>query len=120
MPLLSLLLLISIFAASCNNCSAFKILLEKSGTVAGYSGNFSIGNYENSRDRLIYGPYKNVLTGPMRNFASFTPTFSEHIKSSELCASCHDLTTPYSDEQGQILSHNIEEEFPEQMVYVSF
>ncbi|SHE22944.1 cytochrome c family protein [methanotrophic endosymbiont of Bathymodiolus puteoserpentis (Logatchev)] len=87
------------------------------GTDAGYSGNFSIASYENSRDRLIYGPYKNVLTGPMRNFASFTPTFSEHIKSSELCASCHDLTTPYSDEQGQILSHNIEEEFPEQMVY---
>jgi len=87
------------------------------GTDAGYSGNFVINSYENSRDRLIYGPFENVLTSPMQSFASFTPVFSEHIKSSELCASCHDLTTPYSDEQGNILSHNVEDEFPEQMPY---
>jgi len=86
------------------------------GTDAGYSGNFSVSSYENSQDRIIYGPYKNVLTGPMQSFR-FTPVFSEHIKSSELCASCHDLTTPYSDEQGNILSHNADDEFPEQMPY---
>jgi len=87
------------------------------GSDAGYSGNFTVNSYANSRDRLIYGPYQNVLTGPMQNFAGFTPVFSKHIKSSELCASCHDLTTPYSDENGQILSHNAEDEFPEQMPY---
>ncbi|MCK5727982.1 MAG: hypothetical protein KAH08_02055 [Methylococcales bacterium] len=87
------------------------------GTIAGYSGNFVIDETKNKTDRPIYGPYKDVRTQPMRNFASFTPTYSEHIKSSELCASCHDLTTPYTDENGVILSKTVEDEFPEQMPY---
>lgn len=87
------------------------------GTEAGFSGNFVIDSFPRSTDRLIYGPFKNVLTNPMQNFANFTPVYSEHIKSSELCASCHDLTTPYTDELGNILSTGIEDEFPEQMPY---
>jgi hypothetical protein len=87
------------------------------GTVAGYSGNFAIDVATTKKDRPIYGPYKEVFTQPMRNFVSFTPTFSEHIKSSELCASCHDLSTPYTDENGTVLSTNTEDEFPEQMPY---
>lgn len=90
---------------------------EPFGTEAGFSGNFVINSYPTSTERLIYGPYENVLTRPMQNFANFTPVYSEHIKSSELCASCHDLTTPYTDEQGNILSTNAENEFPEQMPY---
>lgn len=87
------------------------------GTEAGFSGNFVIDSYSTSTERLIYGPYKDVLKNPMQNFANFTPVFSEHIKSSEHCASCHDLTTPYTDELGNILSTNTEDEFPEQMPY---
>ncbi len=87
------------------------------GTVAGYSGHFVIDEASNKTDRPIYGPYKDVFTRPMQRMASFTPTFSEHIKSSQLCASCHDLTTPYADENGVILSKTVEDEFPEQMPY---
>ncbi len=87
------------------------------GTVAGYSGHFVIDEASNKTDRPIYGPYKEVRTRPMQRMASFTPMFSEHIKSSELCASCHDLTTPYADEKGVILSKTVEDEFPEQMPY---
>jgi len=87
------------------------------GTNAGYSGHFAIDSYPTSTERLIYGPYQNVNTMPMRNMANFTPVYSEHIKTSELCASCHDLTTPYTDENGTILSQTVEDEFPEQMPY---
>jgi len=87
------------------------------GTEAGFSGNFNVKSYNGGQERLIYGPFQNVLTAPMQNFANFTPVFSEHIKSSELCASCHDLTTPYTDEQGIILSKTKADEFPEQMPY---
>ncbi len=87
------------------------------GTEASFSGNFSVKNYQSGQDRLIYGPFKNVRTGPMQNFTGFTPVFSEHIKASELCASCHDLTTPYTDEQGTVLTKTKEDEFPEQMPY---
>jgi hypothetical protein len=87
------------------------------GTDAGYSGHFVIDTYPTNTERLIYGPYQNVNTRPMQNMASFTPVHSEHIKSSELCASCHDLTTPYTDENGAILSQTVEDEFPEQMPY---
>ncbi|NOQ14944.1 MAG: hypothetical protein GQ583_10780 [Methyloprofundus sp.] len=90
---------------------------EPFGTEAGFSGNFVIDSFPTSTERLIYGPFKNVLTRPMQNFANFTPVYSAHIKSSELCASCHDLTTPYTDEEGNILSTGPEDEFPEQMPY---
>lgn len=87
------------------------------GTPEGYSGNFTIDSFPTQTERRIYGPYQNVNTRPMQMMANFTPTYSKHIKSSELCASCHNLTTPYTDEHGVILSHTIEDEFPEQMPY---
>ncbi|MCK5356590.1 MAG: hypothetical protein KAJ63_15850, partial [Methyloprofundus sp.] len=90
---------------------------EPFGSEAGFSGNFVVDSFPSSTERLIYGPFENVLTRPMQNFANFTPVYSKHIKSSELCASCHDLTTPYTDEHGNILSSSTEDEFPEQMPY---
>lgn len=90
---------------------------EPFGTEAGFSGNYVIDSYSSNSERLIYGPYEDVLTSPMQSFANFTPVFSEHIKSSEHCASCHDLTTPYTNGQGVILSTGKEDEFAEQMPY---
>jgi hypothetical protein len=52
----------------------------------------------------------------MQNFASFTRVFGEHIKSSKHCASCHELTTPYTDENGTIVSGD-GDQFPEQTPY---
>ncbi len=82
------------------------------GTEAGFSGNFQVES-----EGIIYGPYENVSTTPMETFVGYTPIFSEHIKSSEVCASCHELTTPYTDENGNILSQGKEDEFPEQSPY---
>ncbi len=89
------------------------------GTEAGFSGKFTIKTFPTSTERLIYGPYKDILTRPMQNFANFTPVYSEHIQSSELCASCHDLSTPYTDEHGNVLSQE-DNKFPEQMPYTEW
>lgn len=87
------------------------------GTLAGTSGNYEIESFTKEIDRKIYGPFENVLTRPMQQFVKYTPTFSAHIKASELCASCHDLKTPYTDETGKVLSSDKKSEFPEQMAY---
>lgn len=84
------------------------------GTPEGMSGHYPISN---PSDRKLYGPYENVFTQPMQMNVNYTPTFSAHVKESELCATCHNLKTPFADEQGNILSSTPESEFPEQMPY---
>ena len=82
------------------------------GTLAGMSG-----NYEVDESRTIYGPYSDVATGPMINNVDYTIQYSDHVKQSKLCATCHNLKTPYVDEEGNVLSTTAESEFPEQMPY---
>ncbi len=82
------------------------------GTLDSFTGKYKIGN-----NRKIYGPYDNVFTRPMYMRTGYTPVFSQHIKESEICATCHNLKTPYVDEFGNILSDTPESEFPEQMPY---
>jgi len=86
------------------------------GTDAGYSGHYTIDTFTYPVDRLIYGPYTNVFANPMRNNVSYTITYSPHIRESEICATCHNLRTPYVDENGNVIS-TPETEFAEQMPY---
>jgi hypothetical protein len=86
------------------------------GTTAGFSGHYSIDTYANPVDRLIYGPYTNVFAEPMRNNVSYSINYSPHINESKLCATCHNLYTPYVDEAGNVIS-TPETEFAEQMSY---
>lgn len=101
---------------SCSLCHQIKNSAAL-GTPAGTSGGYEIDSYANPVDRKIYGPFENVQIKPMQDFVKFTPTFSPHIKTSEHCASCHDLKTPYTDESGKALSTDKASEFPEQMAY---
>lgn len=87
----------------------------KLGTLEGFTGKFEINN-----TKTIYGPYDNIAAQPMINNSGYTPVFSAHIKQSELCATCHNLKTPFVDENGVILSQTPEEEFPEQMPYTEW
>lgn len=96
---------------SCTLCHQIKDN-GKLGTLDGMSG-----NYEIDESRTIYGPYDNVFTGPMRNNVGYNIQYSSHVKSSKLCATCHNLKTPYVDDSGNILSTTKESEFPEQMPY---
>ena len=93
---------------SCTLCHQIENT-EKFGTDDGFSGHFTIGD-----KREIYGQYTDVLTQPMINNVNFLPIYSKHISSSELCASCHDLKTPFVDMSGTIVDNKT---FPEQMPY---
>ena len=84
----------------------------KLGTLDGMSG-----KYEIDESRIIYGPYDNLRIQPMINNVNYTIQYSAHIKDSKMCASCHNLKTPYVDDSGNVLSTTPESEFPEQMPY---
>ena len=99
---------------SCTLCHQIEDL-PTLGTDDGFSGNFSIA-YDFGIERLLFGQYDNPLATPMQNFVGFTPAASAHVSSSELCATCHNLSTPVVDAQGNVTSQL----FPEQMVYTEW
>ncbi len=83
-------------------------------TNFGLETSFS-GHYDITNDHVIFGPYPNPTAAPMFNQTGFTPTHSEHIRSSELCATCHTLFTPYVDDNGEVAGT-----FPEQTPYLEW
>ncbi len=91
------------------------------GSLDGISGKFSIADYVADgtpiADRPMYGQYLNVNPIPMQNTIDFKPVFGAHTSTSEQCATCHDLKTPFVDASGMPASSTPESEFPEQMVY---
>ena len=84
----------------------------KLGTLESFTGKYEIGN-----NKEIYGPYDNLFANPMVMNTGYTPAYSLHTKESEMCATCHNVKTPYVDENGVVLSTTLESEFPEQMPY---
>lgn len=104
---------------SCSLCHQIKNS-SNFGTPAGFSGNYDIESFSNPVDRKLYGPFENVLTRPMQQDVNFTPTYSQHVKASEYCGTCHDLKTPFTDEAGAVLSSGSRDEFPEQMPYTEW
>ncbi|MDO8938635.1 MAG: multiheme c-type cytochrome [Methylicorpusculum sp.] len=99
---------------SCTLCHQIKNSTNL-GTLARFTG-----RYEIDGSKTIYGPYDNLFPNPMIMNTGYTPTFSAHVKSSKLCATCHNLKTPFVDEFGNILSTTPESEFPEQMPYTEW
>ena len=87
------------------------------GTLEGFSGNYTILSYSNKVDRPAYGQYTNPMTRPMQNDVQFTPQHGSHTGTSEMCATCHNVKTPFVDAAGKIVSTTLESEFPEQMPY---
>ncbi|QOP40486.1 multiheme c-type cytochrome [Sulfurimonas marina] len=82
------------------------------GTLDGFSGGYSINS-----NREIYGQFINPLVTPMQNSLNYTPVQSSHISESKMCATCHNLKTPFVDSNGDLVSTTAESEFPEQMPY---
>ncbi len=93
---------------SCTACHQIKST--NFGNPNSYSGHYIIEN-----DSIIYGPYENPETTVMNMVVNFLPVYSTHMNSSELCATCHTLFTPYLDNQGQIAG-----QFPEQTPYLEW
>jgi len=84
----------------------------KLGTLESFTGKYEIGN-----NKEIYGPYGDLFPNPMVMNTGYTPMYSLHTKESEMCATCHNVKTPFVDEAGVVLSTTLESEFPEQMPY---
>lgn len=102
---------VSTFANDGVNCTVcHQIKPENFGQQASYSGHYKIDT-----TRIIYGPYQNPLAQPMISMSNFTPVFATHMNSSELCATCHTLFTPYLDNNNQIAGT-----FPEQTPYLEW
>lgn len=82
------------------------------GTLEGFSGHYHINPIKDA-----YGQYQNPAINPMLNNSGYRPVYSAHISESTVCATCHNLKTPFVDSTGTIISTTPESEFPEQMVY---
>lgn len=61
------------------------------GTAQSFSGQYSLGSGQ------IFGPYPDPTATPMQNRTQYTPVFSEHMRASAMCATCHTLFTPVID-----------------------
>ena len=85
------------------------------GTLAGISGKYKIND-----TKTIYGQFSDIFGQPMINNTGYTPVHSAHISDSAVCATCHDLKTPYVDAEGNVLTSTLESEFPEQMPYTEW
>ncbi len=82
------------------------------GQESSFSGGYVIDTSTDFPDRLIYGPFANLQTTPMRNNVGFTPVQGLHTTQSKLCGTCHNLETPFVDAAGTVMGT-----FPEQMTY---
>jgi len=98
---------------SCSLCH--QIAKDKLGTRESLVGGFVVDTTRKLGEREEYGPYK-IENGQNRIMRSSTggykPTQSDHIKQSELCATCHTLITKALGPGGQVIG-----ELPEQMPY---
>ncbi len=68
------------------------------GRETSFSGGFVIGY-----GREIYGPHQNPHVTPMQMFVDFTPAYSDHVATSELCGTCHTVVVDDIVEQATYL-----------------
>jgi hypothetical protein len=98
---------------SCSLCH--QITKEKLGTRDSFVGGFVIDTTRNKGEREEYGPFK-IENGQNRimrtSSGGYKPTESDHVRQSELCATCHTLITKALGPGGQVIG-----QLPEQMPY---
>jgi len=98
---------------SCSLCH--QITKDKLGTRESLVGGFVVDTVRNLGEREEYGPFK-IENGQNRimrtSSGGYRPTESDHVRQSELCATCHTLITTALGPGGQKIG-----ELPEQMPY---
>ena len=98
---------------SCSLCH--QIGKENLGTRESFNGGFTIDPRTPEGGRPVYGPFK-IEAGHTRimrtSSGGFRPTETEHIRQSEVCATCHTLYTKALGPGGKVIG-----ELPEQMPY---
>jgi nitrate/TMAO reductase-like tetraheme cytochrome c subunit len=74
------------------------------GKPSSLDGGFLINTAKKPEEREVFGPYDDPDKGRQRimhSSTAFLPARGDHIKASELCATCHTLLTDALDEQGK-------------------
>ena len=98
---------------SCSMCH--QIAQDKLGTRESFVGGFVVDTTKSKGERAEYGPFK-IEDGQTRimrtSSGGYRPTEGEHIRKSELCATCHTLITKALGPGGQVIG-----QLPEQMPY---
>jgi hypothetical protein len=98
---------------SCSLCH--QITKDKLGTRESFVGGFVVDQTHARGEREEYGPFK-IEAGQNRimrtSSQGYKPTESDHIRQSELCATCHTLLTKALGPNGQVIG-----ELPEQVPY---
>ncbi len=98
---------------SCSMCH--QITKDKLGTRDSFVGGFVVDTARGKGERQEFGPFK-IDDGENRimrtSSGGYRPTESEHIRQSELCATCHTLITQALGPGGQVIGS-----LPEQMPY---
>lgn len=79
-----------------------------------FVGGFKIDETAKPGQRRIFGPFETTAghTTIMKTSSDFQPQQGNHIRASELCATCHTLLTQTLDAQGKVIG-----ELPEQVPY---
>ena len=97
---------------SCTVCH--QITSDNFGTRDSFVGGFHIEQPPAGEPRHVFGPFepKQGHTTIMKSSSTFQPKQGEHIRSSELCATCHTLLTQALDKDGHVIG-----ELPEQVPY---
>jgi hypothetical protein len=97
---------------SCTVCH--QVTPENLGTRASFVGGFKVDEQTKAGARHIYGPFEPTAgrTTVMQSSSAFKPQQGDHIRASELCATCHTLLTQALDAQGKVIG-----ELPEQVPY---
>lgn len=98
---------------SCSMCH--QITKDKLGTRESFVGGFVVDTTKERGERAEFGPFK-IEDGQLRIMRSssggYKPTESDHVRQSELCATCHTLITKALGPGGQVIG-----QLPEQMPY---
>ena len=87
------------------------------GLPASYTGGYVIDRELPDGERLSFGPYsvEDDQAAIMQAGSGHIPVQGLHVATSEMCATCHVLYTPYVDVNGQPAG-----EFPEQVTYLEW
>jgi hypothetical protein len=100
---------------SCTLCH--QVQRDRFGERSSFNGGFEIDTTLPLERRPIFGPYQvdRGHTTVMHSATGFVPTQSDHIRQSELCATCHTLYTPTLDSAGKRIGT-----LPEQMPFLEW
>jgi hypothetical protein len=87
------------------------------GTATSFNGRFVVDDFIPSGRRLVFGPF-DIDSGRrrvMHSSSNFLPARADHIRASELCATCHTLYTTAHSADGKELGR-----LPEQVPYLEW